>query len=283
MPNAALSTTSAPPPAAVSLVRYRTRAPTARAQVQLAQHMFTFLLAGEKTVRFAGAQATLHPSEFILLAAGNCLMSEKTVAPDAEYHSLLLLFDQQLLVDFFDRHTAWLTSLPHLATSQPFLQFSADDFLTHFVQSLDRLLPATGTVPPALAHVKLEELLLYLALHYPAQVAHLRRLGQDAPEEVRIRQAVTAHVDAPITVAELAFLCHLSQSTFKRRFAHLYGTSPTRWLLQQRMAKAARLLRESPHHVGELAGELGYENSSSFIQSFKQFYGVTPKQYQLTK
>jgi AraC-like DNA-binding protein len=47
------------------------------------------------------------------------------------------------------------------------------------------------------------------------------------------------------------------------------------------MTKAAHLLRESPRHVGELAGELGYENLSSFIKSFKQFYGVTPKQYQL--
>jgi AraC-like DNA-binding protein len=283
MTDAALSTNRLPE-AAVSLVRYRTLAPTARAQVQLAQHMFTFLLAGEKTVRFAGAQATLHPTQFILLAAGNCLMSEKAAAPDAEYHSLLLLFDQQVLVDFFSRHAAWLGPSGRPATSQPFLQFAPDDFLRHFVHSLDCLLPARGTptLPPALAHVKLEELLLYLALHYPTHLSHLRRLGQEAPEEVRIRQAVTAHVDSPITVEELAFLCHLSLSTFKRRFAQLYGTSPTHWLLQQRMAKAAHLLRESPRHVGELAGELGYENLSSFIESFKQFYGVTPKQYQLS-
>lgn len=282
MPNATLATTSTPA-AGVSLVRYRTRAPAARVQVQLTQHMFTFLLAGEKTVCFAGAQATLHPAEFILLAAGNCLMSEKTAAPDAEYHSLLLLFDQQVLTNFFDRHATWLAFPPLPATSRPFLPFSTDNFLTHFVQSLDCLLPATGAAPPALAQVKLEELLLYLAIQYPAQAAYLRQLGQEAPEEVRIRQAVTAHVATPITVAELAFLCHMSQSTFKRRFAHLYGTSPTRWLRQQRLAKAARLLRESAHHVGELAGELGYENSSSFIQSFKQVYGVTPKQYRLAK
>jgi hypothetical protein len=232
MTNTAFST-NRPSAAAVSVMRYRTRTPTARAQVQLTQHMFTFLLAGEKTVRFAGAQATLHPSQFMLLAAGNCLMSEKAAAPTAEYHSLLLLFDQHVLVDFFCRHAAWLGPPGRRATSPPFVQFAPDDFLSHFVHSLDCLLPASGTatLPPTLAHVKLEELLLYLALQYPTQLAHLRRLGQEAPEELRIRQAVTAHVASPTTVEELAFLCHLSLSTFKRRFAQLYGTSPTHWLV----------------------------------------------------
>lgn len=70
------------------------------------------------------------------------------------------------------------------------------------------------------------------------------------------------------------------QIAFKRRFANLYGISPGRWLLERRMEKAAALLRQADRQVSELSDELGYENLSSFIQSFKQFYGVTPKQYQ---
>lgn len=96
-----------------------------------------------------------------------------------------------------------------------------------------------------------------------------------------VRQAVTSHIGRPIAVEELAFLCNMSLSTFKRRFAYLYGTSPSRWLLERRMEKAAVLLRQADRNVSELYDELGYENLSSFIQSFKQFYGVTPKQYQV--
>jgi AraC-like DNA-binding protein len=75
----------------------------------------------------------------------------------------------------------------------------------------------------------------------------------------------------------------MSLSTFKRRFAQLYGTSPQRWLLARRMEKAATLLRQPGRTVSDLSDELGYENPSSFSQSFKQVYGVTPKQYQVAK
>jgi AraC-like DNA-binding protein len=74
----------------------------------------------------------------------------------------------------------------------------------------------------------------------------------------------------------------MSLSTFKRRFARLYGNSPNRWLLEKRMEMAAEMLRKSDCKASEIFSELGYENLSSFIQSFKQIYGVTPKQYQLS-
>lgn len=124
-------------------------------------------------------------------------------------------------------------------------------------------------------------MLLYLALRYPGQLPQLRSLGQAANKDVLVRQAVTSHIGQPVAVEELAFLCHMSLSTFKRRFAGLYGTSPSRWLLERRMEKAAALLRQANRSVREVCDELGYEHPSSFSQSFKQFYGVTPKQYQI--
>ena len=47
------------------------------------------------------------------------------------------------------------------------------------------------------------------------------------------------------------------------------------------MEKAARMLRNSNLDLTEIHLELGYENLSSFIQSFKQVYGTTPKQYRI--
>ena len=110
----------------------------------------------------------------------------------------------------------------------------------------------------------------------------LHNISREANDEIRIRQAVLTHMDSHITVEELAFLCNMSLSTFKRRFDSLYGTSPSKWLLQQRMKKAAELLKGGDLKPSEIYYGLGYENLSSFIQSFKQIHGVTPKQYQLS-
>jgi AraC-like DNA-binding protein len=266
--------------AALTLLRYCTATPTARARVQLPQHMFTFLLEGEKVVQFAGVRVTVHPSQLVLLGAGNCLMSEKVATPGGSYHSLLLLFD------FFSRHAAWLSWADAAPSAgPPLLLVEADEFLRAYVRSLDCLLPpAGGVVPYPLLQAKLEELLVYLALYQPGQLAALRHLGQVGSEERRVREAVTTQLASPGPVggvAELAFLCHMSTSTFKRRFTQLYGSSPGRWLLHQRMELAARQLRPAGRPVGEVAAELGYEDLSSFIQAFKQVHGRTPKQYQL--
>lgn len=273
------------PEAALTLLRYRTATPAARARVQLPQHLFTFLLEGEKVVQFAGARVTVRPSHLVLLGAGNCLMSEKAATPGGSYHSLLLFFDPALLFDFFSRHAAWLGQPAAAPTvGPPLVLVEADKFLRAYVRSLDCLLPpAGGTVPRPLLQAKLEELLVYLALHQPEQLAELRHLGQAGSEELRVRQAITAHVASPgpVSVAELAFLCHLSESTFKRRFAQLYGSSPGRWLLHRRLELAASQLRPAGRPVGEVAAALGYEDVSSFIQAFKQVHGCTPKQYQL--
>ena len=266
----------------ISIIRYRSRKPAARSMITLPRNLITFLLDGEKTVHFAGAQANVKPHQFILLAAGNCLMSEKIAAPGTDYHSILVFFDPKFLSDFFDRHTLLIDRPAKIADQRPFFLFEKDEFLINFTRSLDSLLIGNKPVHPQLQKVKLEELLIYLAVQYPGQIQQIRNMHFEANDDLLIRQAVTSHITNNISVEELAFLCNMSLSTFKRRFACLYGNSPNRWLLEKRMEKAAEMLRKNDCKASEIFSELGYENLSSFIQSFKQIYGVTPKQYQLS-
>ncbi|WP_343672014.1 AraC family transcriptional regulator [Chitinophaga sp.] len=265
----------------VSILRYRTKTPAPRAKIMLEQNMFTFLLDGEKTVHFAGTQVTVQPHQFVLLAAGNCLMSEKIAAENADYHSILILFSNDVLTDFFDKHTTWLGTTTKQSDHRPFLRFDKDAFLSGFVHSLDCMLTADKSLHPELQKIKLEELFLYLAIHYPGQLEQIRHMNYATNDDLVIRQAITSHMDSNITVEELAFLCNMSLSTFKRKFARIYGNSPNKWLLEKRMERAAKMLRHDHRKASEIYYELGYENLSSFIQSFKQLYGVTPRQYQM--
>lgn len=266
----------------ISIIRYRSAKPPARTMVTLPQNLITFLLDGEKTVHFSGAQVSVQPHQFVMLAAGNCLMSEKAATPNADYHSILIFFDNKLLTDFFDRHASLINSQANTAAQLPFLLFEKDAFLVNFTASLNSMFVSDKPVHSALQKIKLEELLVYLAVQYPGQIQQIRNMHYEADDDLLIRRAVTSHLTNNITVEELAFLCNMSLSTFKRRFARLYGNSPSRWLLEKRMEIAAEMLRKNDRKASEIFSELGYENLSSFIQSFKQVYGITPKQYQLS-
>lgn len=264
----------------ISIHRYRTNKPAARGGIMLQQNLFTFLLEGEKTVHFAGTKVTVKPHRFVLLAAGNCLMSEKVAAKNADYHSILFFFDSNLLIDFFNRHPLLLRKQTKKSDNHSFLLFEKDEFLVNFTRSLDCMLIGNKPIHYELQKIKLEELLLYLAIEYPGQVQQIRNMSSGVDDDLIIRQAVTSHINSDITVKELAFLCNMSLSSFKRRFARIYGNSPNRWLLEKRMETAAKMLKQDNRKASEIYYELGYENLSSFIQSFKQIYGITPKQYQ---
>lgn len=60
----------------VSIICYRTVQPTARAKIMLQQLLLLFSIAGEKMVFFAGEQVSVKTHQFVMLTAGNCLMTE---------------------------------------------------------------------------------------------------------------------------------------------------------------------------------------------------------------
>lgn len=269
-------------PDPVSVFRYHSNVPNLKAKIKLQQNLFSFLLEGEKTVHYAGIQANIKPHQFLLLAAGNCLMSEKIATKRGSYRSILISFDNSILADFFTRHPQPGRTASGNMQEVPFLLFEKDAFLVNFTESVACILASGQRVSENMRRIKLEELLLYLSENHPGQIQKLQRVSQQEAGDLLIRQAVTANIDNNITVEELAFLCNTSLSTFKRRFAKIFGTSPNKWLLEQRMQKAAQMLRQGKYKASEIYYELGYENLSSFIQSFKQVHGITPRQYQLS-
>ena len=78
---------------------------------------------------------------------------------------------------------------------------------------------------------------------------------------------------------ELAFLCNMSLSTFKREFQKHYSDSPMKWFQNKRLEYAHHLLYNEQMSSSEIYLEVGYESLSSFIKSYKAKYGVTPKQH----
>ncbi|MER6911805.1 helix-turn-helix domain-containing protein [Streptomyces sp. NPDC000594] len=88
-----------------------------------------------------------------------------------------------------------------------------------------------------------------------------------------------AHLDRPLTVAELARRAAMSPRTFYRRLQRATGTTPLQWLLNQRLGRAQALLESTDlpvEKVGELSG-LGTANN--LRHHFVKQIGVSPREY----
>jgi len=93
---------------------------------------------------------------------------------------------------------------------------------------------------------------------------------------------MTGHLDADITVDELAQRAHLSARTFARRFRSETGTTPHHWLTGQRVLAAQRLLEETDQPVETVADLVGFGSAAVLRHHFTRRVGTTPTDYRRT-
>lgn len=91
-----------------------------------------------------------------------------------------------------------------------------------------------------------------------------------------------AHLDDPLTVPDLAARAHMSPRTFARRFREVTGTTPHRWLLDQRLQLAERLLEDTDLTVDTVADRAGFGSSDTLRHHFAARRGVGPLTHRRT-
>jgi transcriptional regulator GlxA family with amidase domain len=96
------------------------------------------------------------------------------------------------------------------------------------------------------------------------------------------RQWALEHLDLPLALTDLAGHAQMSVRTFARRFRDEVGTSPGRWLIQQRVFRARQLLETSDLSVDRIAGEVGFATATSLRQHLHAVIGVAPLTYRRT-
>jgi AraC family transcriptional regulator, transcriptional activator FtrA len=95
-------------------------------------------------------------------------------------------------------------------------------------------------------------------------------------------QWVSANLDKPLTVAHMAQHARMSERTFARRFGEVTGTTPLRWLLNQRIILAQHRLETTDAPVDLIAEDSGFGTGATFRLHFKRTVGVSPIHYRKT-
>lgn len=81
----------------------------------------------------------------------------------------------------------------------------------------------------------------------------------------------------PPTIPELSKQVQLNEFQLKTGFKEIYGLGPYHFLMAHKLELAKQLLTSGTYQVQEAAYEIGYSNTSHFIEAFKKQFGVTPK------
>ena len=141
------------------------------------------------------------------------------------------------------------------------------------------LLPALAN-PRQASQLFLEQMGLAVLTHlyqaYGGHQAPIIKKGVLAPwQQKRATEFLAAHVDAQISIGDLAETCALSRSYFNKAFKETFGKTPYRWLIEYRVARAKDLLM-SDASIAEIAVSCGFADQSHMTRTFSDITGEPP-------
>lgn len=242
-----------------------------KSKVQLSLHMFSFLQKGKKQVHFADSSVAVNSRQSLLIKKGNCLWSE-LLENDGTYYCKLFFFSERRLRAFLKKHSQLL---PNEAETPSYFVIENDDFIHSYLNTLSTVVDAPTIFVENLLSVKFEELMLYLINKYgQAFEGYLQSLI--SKEDSILKDVVENNMYSNLKVDEIAFLCHMSLSTFKRKFVKEYNMSPGKWLKDKRLRRAKDLIEHTGVKPSDIYLDFGYNNLSNFSAAFKNKFGKSP-------
>lgn len=107
----------------------------------------------------------------------------------------------------------------------------------------------------------------------------IRGVSLTGPKLRRVMEFISANLDRPLSLETLSRIVGMDVYRFARAFKQSTGTSPHRYLLQLRVARAKELLRDGDRPIADVALRTGFATQSHFSVTFRRITGMTPRSY----
>ena len=157
-----------------------------------------------------------------------------------------------------------------------------DKLLENFRDSISILLENPELVDDNIVKHKLKEFILILSKSQDAP-SHLDFLSAlFRPVDVEFKSIMQNNIYADLSLEEMAFLCHLSLSSFNRKFREVYKENPKKYLIRKKVEKASELLKHTNTRISDIACDVGFDSLATFNRNFVKFHGKSPSNYRLT-
>jgi transcriptional regulator GlxA family with amidase domain len=89
---------------------------------------------------------------------------------------------------------------------------------------------------------------------------------------------IHANLDRALNLCDLSNLVNVSPRNFLRIFCKTVGTTPHRYLMNERVTRARELIAKG-QALAEIATDLGFANQSHFCGVFRKVTGMSPGRF----
>ncbi len=235
------------------------------------EHVLSYGIAG--TLRIQTSQGKVEcPAGTLGFTRRNQLVKAVKLPGEGgkPFRSINIFLGQQFL-----RRYAAEKQIPPVTHSddRTLVSLTGDPFLLGFFQSLAPYESHPQDLTPRLAELKTREAVELIVKHDPT--LHDVLFDFSDPYKSDLEAFMKENFTFRASLDELARMSGRSLSTFKRDFKRIFGESPEKWLIKERLEEARYLLAEEKMRPSEVYEAVGFENFSHFSTAFRARFGIT--------
>jgi AraC-like DNA-binding protein len=225
------------------------------------------------------ANTQMNSNEAVLLKCGSHFLELLRKTEEEEVEVIVIHLYPEILKNIY------IGELPSIIKKQSNRKGSqvvaSSNVIARFIDSLEFYFQNPALVNNALLDLKIKELILLLI--QSKNINSILELVADlySAKAIHVRDVIELHSFSNLKLDELAKLCNLSLSSFKREFKKEFNDSPTNYINNKRLEKAKELLSITDLPINEVGYEIGFDDPLYFSKFFKNKIGISPSAYRI--
>lgn len=245
-------------------------------ELSIDRNFFLYVSKGQVKLTSTKGTKIVDSKKAAIITKGGYIMSESLADIDDEFFAFLFFLPDELIKDFCIE-----MDIPpsNYSSETPVYSIEISNSIHHYIESISLLLNNKPKTTNPFIKLKAKELLHLIYAENNQKVIQAIFSQNNSPEELKIEKVMEENYCRKITIDQIAFLCGMSVSNFKRKFESIYGISPGKWVKEKKLLKAKQLLANSNKAIAIICHEVGFDNVSHFSQSFKSRFGVSPSRH----
>lgn len=246
-----------------------------------------FILMEEGTANFqiGTSNYTITAGEALFIPSGQL---HAAFPIDQEFFRFYaIVFDQKLVSSFsYDSiQSNYIDSLNTDINEQQAVFLSNHTWQKNIVNSLKIIVHTADTREKAYElaiKAQLFNILFEIYNHLPQNTKQQSSHTTDTEKLNRLKQVLTfieEHYQTKIQISTLYEQIQMSEGHFYRFFKSVVQMSPIEYINTLRINKAAKLLKDTDQKIIDISFEVGFDNTSYFIKTFKRQKKCTPSEF----
>ncbi|MFY8107645.1 MAG: AraC family transcriptional regulator [Bacteroidia bacterium] len=158
--------------------------------------------------------------------------------------------------------------------------FYNNEDLAETINKLIQICQSKSITKDVLADLTLQELLIRIIQTQTLKAYDNNEVKETSTYLGQVISLIKNNIGQKINLNTIAKNVGMSTATLYRLFKKELGISPIEYIMLERLKIAKKLLKDQNLYIKNVSFEAGFEDCNYFIRAFKQYEGITPRQYQ---